>query len=180
MEERAVAARPGGGAGGRGAGKAVTPVPLRDVEAAQVARIGTGIAELDRVLGGGMVPGSLVLIGGSPGIGKSTLTLAALANIAASAPVLYVTGEESPAQVRLRAERLDAGALAVPIIAETDVSVIEATLEAERPAVCVIDSVQTMHDPALSSAAGSVAQVREATSRLMRVAKQRRIALFIV
>jgi DNA repair protein RadA/Sms len=158
----------------------VKPVPLREVEAGQVARIGTGIAELDRVLGGGIVPGSLVLIGGSPGIGKSTLTLAALANVARTGSVLYVTGEESPAQVRLRAERLGPDALAVPIVAETDVSVIEATLEAERPEVCVIDSVQTMHDPELSSAAGSVAQVREATARLMRVAKQRRIALFIV
>jgi DNA repair protein RadA/Sms len=148
------------------------------VEAEHVARMTTGIAELDRVLGGGMVPGSLVLIGGSPGIGKSTLTLAALANI--DAPVLYVTGEESAAQVRLRAERISPGALNVPIIAETDVSVVEATLEAERPAVCVVDSVQTLHDPSLSSAAGSVAQVREATARLMRVAKQRRIAMFIV
>jgi DNA repair protein RadA/Sms len=179
VEERAAPARSGGVGGGR-TSKAATPVPLREVEAAAVARLTTGIAELDRVLGGGMVPGSLVLIGGSPGIGKSTLTLAALANICRSHNVLYVTGEESPAQVRLRAERLDAHALAVPIVAETDVSVVEATLEAERPAVCVIDSVQTLHDPALSSAAGSVAQVREATARLMRVAKQRRIAMFIV
>jgi DNA repair protein RadA/Sms len=157
-------------------------VPLREVAAEQVARIGTGIAELDRVLGGGVVPGSLVLIGGAPGIGKSTLTLAALANINNSAKggVLYVTGEESPAQVRLRAERISSHALGVPIIAETDVSVVEATLDAERPAVCVIDSVQTLHDPALSSAAGSVAQVREATARLMRIAKSRRIAMFIV
>jgi DNA repair protein RadA/Sms len=157
-------------------------VPLREVEAEHVARIGTGIAELDRVLGGGLVPGSLVLIGGSPGIGKSTLTLAALGNLnnAAKDGVLYVTGEESAAQVRLRAERISPDALAVPIIAETDVSVVEATLEAERPAVCVIDSVQTLHDPSLSSAAGSVAQVREATARLMRIAKQRRIAMFIV
>src|SRR4051794_19140070 len=179
VEERAaVSAGRGGGARGRASAKAARPVPLRDVEAAHVARIGTGIAELDRVLGGGMVPGSLVLIGGAPGIGKSTLTLAALANI--DAPVLYVTGEESPAQVRLRAERISPGALSVPIIAETDVSVVEATLESERPAVCVIDSVQTLHDPALSSAAGSVAQVREATARLMRIAKQRRIAMFIV
>jgi DNA repair protein RadA/Sms len=162
--------------------KAAKPVPLRDVASEHVSRMGTGIAELDRVLGGGLVPGSLVLIGGSPGIGKSTLTLAALANLNNSAEggVLYVTGEESPAQVRLRAERICSDALSVPIVAETDVAVVEATLEAERPAVCVIDSVQTLHDPALSSAAGSVAQVREATARLMRVAKQRRIALLIV
>ncbi|MFL5895633.1 MAG: DNA repair protein RadA [Thermoleophilaceae bacterium] len=180
VEERAAQPVRAGGPGGGRAVKAATPVALREVEAAQVARIGTGIAELDRVLGGGIVPGSLVLIGGSPGIGKSTLTLAALANVAAAEGVLYVTGEESAAQVRLRAERLNAGALAVPIIAETDVSVVEATLEAERPRVCVIDSVQTLHDPSLSSAAGSVAQVRESTSRLMRVAKQRRIALFLV
>jgi DNA repair protein RadA/Sms len=190
VEERAVSAPRGGGLGGKASAKAAKPVPLREVAAEQVARIGTGIGEFDRVLGGGIVPGSLVLIGGSPGIGKSTLTLAALANIAtgrasAAAPgpaagALYVTGEESAAQVRLRAERIAPAALSVPIIAETDVSVIEATLEAERPAVCVIDSVQTLHDPALSSAAGSVAQVREATSRLMRVAKQRRIAMFIV
>ena len=176
MEERAAPAR--AGSGGARASRAAKPVPLREVAAEQVARIGTGIAEFDRVLGGGIVPGSLVLIGGSPGIGKSTLTLAALANI--DGPVLYVTGEESAAQVRLRAERISPGALDVPIIAETDVSVIEATLESERPAVAVIDSVQTLHDPALSSAAGSVAQVREATARLMKVAKSRRIALFIV
>jgi DNA repair protein RadA/Sms len=162
--------------------KAAKPVPLRDVASEHVSRMGTGIAELDRVLGGGLVPGSLVLIGGSPGIGKSTLTLAALANLNNSAEggVLYVTGEESAAQVRLRAERICSDALSVPIVAETDVSVVEATLEAERPAVCVIDSVQTLHDPALSSAAGSVAQVREATARLMRIAKSRRIAMFIV
>jgi DNA repair protein RadA/Sms len=175
VEEKTVSARTS-----TRSGRAAKPVPLREVEAEHVARIGTGIAELDRVLGGGLVPGSLVLIGGSPGIGKSTLTLAALANIARREGVLYVTGEESAAQVRLRAERIGSDALSVPIVAETDVSVVEATLEAERPAVCVIDSVQTLYDPSLSSAAGSVAQVREATARLMRVAKQRRIGLFIV
>ena len=173
--------RGGGGLGAKASAKAARPVRLREVKAEHVARIGTGIAELDRVLGGGLVPGSLVLIGGSPGIGKSTLTLAALANIASgTSGVLYVTGEESAAQVRLRAERIGPDALSVPIVAETDVTVVEATLEAERPAVCVIDSVQTLYDPSLSSAAGSVAQVREATARLMRVAKQRRIAMFIV
>ena len=175
VEEKTVSARTS-----TRSGRAAKPVPLREVEAEHVARIGTGIAELDRVLGGGLVPGSLVLIGGSPGIGKSTLTLAALANIARREGVLYVTGEESAAQVRLRAERIGSDALSVPIVAETDVSVVEATLEAERPAVCVIDSVQTLYDPSLSSAAGSVAQVREATARLMRVAKQRRIGLVIV
>src|SRR5215216_577399 len=179
-EKRAAApaGRGGGAATSRSAGGALRPVALGAVEAPSVERLSTGIGELDRVLGGGLVPGSLVLIGGAPGIGKSTLTLAALANI--DGPVLYVTGEESPAQVRLRAERISAKALNVPIIAETDVSVIEATVEAERPEVCVIDSVQTLHDPSLSSAAGSVAQVREATARLMRVAKQRRVAMFIV
>jgi DNA repair protein RadA/Sms len=183
VEERALSQARSAGSGRTTAAKAARPVPLREVAAEHVARIGTGIAELDRVLGGGLVPGSLVLIGGSPGIGKSTLTLAALANIASvapGAPVLYVTGEESAAQVRLRAERISSDALSVPIIAETDVSVVEATLEVERPAVCVIDSVQTLYDPSLSSAAGSVAQVREATARLMRVAKQRRVAMFIV
>ena len=180
VEERAVSSPRATGRGSAASGRAAKPVVLREVEKEQVRRIGTGIAELDRVLGGGLVPGSLVLIGGSPGIGKSTLMLAALANVASALPVLYVTGEESTAQVRLRAERISPGALDVPIIAETDVSVVEATLEAERPAVCVIDSVQTLYDPSMSSAAGSVAQVREATSRLMRVAKERRIALFIV
>src|SRR3954467_11711769 len=131
VEERAaVSAGRGSGLGGKASAKAARPVPLRDVEAEHVARIGTGIAELDRVLGGGLVPGSLVLIGGSPGIGKSTLTPAALAKN--GGPVLYISGEESPAQVRLRAERISADALDVPIIAETDVSVIEATLQAER------------------------------------------------
>src|SRR5438067_10881189 len=157
VEERAAALASSGGLGSARAGRPAAPVRLRDVEAAQVARISTGIAELDRVLGGGIVPGSLVLIGGSPGIGKSTLTLAAAANVVGGGPgLLYVTGEESPAQVRLRAERLGANALDVPIVAETDVSVVEATLESERPAACVIDSIQTLHDPALSSAAGSV------------------------
>ena len=131
------------------------PVPLGDVEAPKVARLPTGIGELDRVLGGGLVPGSLVLIGGSPGIGKSTLTSAALGNLAAAGrKVLYVSGEESAAQVKLRAERLGPHALGVPIVAETDLDAVLATLEAERPEVCVIDSVQVLYDPALTGAPG--------------------------
>src|SRR5215208_6236093 len=133
------------------------PVPLGEVEAPAVARLSAGIGELDRVLGGGLVPGSLVLIGGSPGIGKSTLTSAALGNLAGNGHrVLYVSGEESAAQVKLRAERLGGHALSVPIVAETDLEVVLATLEAERPDVCVVDSVQVLYDPALTGAPGSV------------------------
>jgi DNA repair protein RadA/Sms len=174
-------ARPAAPARTRGGGRALKPVPLADVQAPEVERLSTGIGELDRVLGGGLVPGSLALIGGSPGIGKSTLTSAALGNLAAGGrKVLYVSGEESAAQVKLRAERLGGGALAVPIVAETDLETVLATLEAERPDVCVIDSVQVLYDPALTGAPGSVGQVREVAGRIMRVAKQRGIATLLV
>src|SRR5919202_3076505 len=175
-EKRAAAPARGGGSGSssRSAGRALSPVPLRDVQAPRVERLGTGIGEFDRVLGGGLVAGSLVLIGGAPGIGKSTITTAALANLAAAGrKVLYVSGEESAAQVKLRAERLGAYALGVPIVAETDLDSVLATLEAERPDVCVIDSVQVLYAPALTGAPGSVSQVREVAGRVMRVAKER-------
>src|SRR5688500_11058564 len=116
---------------------------LADVEVAEAARIGTGVPELDRVLGGGLVPASLVLLGGEPGVGKSTLLLSALAAIARDRRALLVTGEESTAQVKLRAERLG-GAERVEILAETELEAVCATLERERPDVCVIDSVQTL------------------------------------
>src|SRR4051812_37819869 len=173
VEERpAAAAKP------RRAARGAQPVPLGDVRAAPVKRLFTGISELDRVLGGGVVPGSLVLLGGSPGIGKSTITAMALGRLAAAGrSVLYVSGEESAVQVKLRAERLGADALRVPIVAETELEVVEATLEAERPDVCVIDSVQTLHAGGLSGAAGSVGQVREVAGRLARVAKERGVAV---
>jgi DNA repair protein RadA/Sms len=172
----------GGGADARRRAAPVTPVALADVEAVEHDRLSTGIGELDNVLGGGIVPGSLVLIGGAPGIGKSTLTTMALANLcAAGRRTLYVSAEESAAQIRLRAQRLGGGeALAVPVIAETDLHTVLATLEQERPEVCVIDSVQTLHSVDLSSAAGSVAQVREVAGEIMRVAKQLRIAVLLV
>ena len=157
------------------------PVPLQEVRAEAVARLVTGIGELDRVLGGGFVPGSVVLLGGSPGIGKSTLTGMALGNLAAAGRrVLYVSGEESPEQVRLRAERLPDGALRVPVLAETDLDVVLATLEQEAPEVCVIDSVQTLHAGELTGAAGSVGQVREVADRITRLAKSRSIAVVLV
>ncbi|GAC1320943.1 MAG: DNA repair protein RadA [Thermoleophilaceae bacterium] len=164
-----------------GAARALKPVVLAEVDAPHVARYSTGVGEFDRVLGGGVVPGSLVLLGGSPGIGKSTITAAALANLARDGrSVLYVSGEESAAQVKLRAERLGERALRIPIIAETDLDTVVATLEAERPEVCVVDSVQTLHSRALSSASGSVAQVREVADRMMALAKRRGIAVILV
>jgi DNA repair protein RadA/Sms len=149
------------------------------VEAVDADRITTGVAELDRVLGGGLVPASLVLVSGDPGIGKSTLLLMALRAMSAEHTVALVTGEESAAQVKLRADRLG-GAGDVRVLAETNLDLVCATLEEERPAVCVIDSVQTLYAPDLGSAPGSVAQVREAAGRLLRVAKEEGIAVFIV
>ena len=166
----------------RSAGQPVTPVMLGEVAALDHERLSTGIGELDNVLGGGIVPGSLVLIGGAPGIGKSTLTTMALANLVATGHrTLYVSAEESAAQIRLRAERLHTGqALNIPVVAETDLQAVLATLELERPDVCVIDSVQTLQSGELSSAAGSVAQVREVAGEIMRVAKALRIAVLLV
>src|SRR5213079_792293 len=142
-------------------------------------RISSGVPELDRVLGGGLVPGSLVLLGGEPGVGKSTLLLSALASISRDRRALLVTGEESVAQVKLRAERLG-GAGEVEILAETELEAVSATLERELPDVCVIDSVQTLYAAELGSAPGSVAQVREAAARLLRVAKEAGVATILV
>src|SRR5436190_7374212 len=152
---------------------------LVDVDADEAERIHTGVDELDRVLGGGLVPASLVLLGGEPGVGKSTLLLSALAAISRERRALLVTGEESVAQVKLRAERLG-GAGNVQILAETELETVCETLRAERPAVCVVDSVQTLHATELGSAPGSVGQVREAASRLLRVAKECGVATILV
>jgi DNA repair protein RadA/Sms len=185
VEERRTRRAPDAGAAPRSAWSArdaVAPVPLGAVAAVGNDRLSTGIGELDRVLGGGIVPGSVMLIGGAPGIGKSTLTTMALANLlAAGRRTLYVSAEESPAQIRLRAERLRRpSALEIPVIAETDLHAVLATLEAERPEVCVIDSVQTLHSVELTSAGGSVAQVREVAGETMRLAKALGIAVLLV
>ena len=152
---------------------------LVDVDAEESARISTGVDELDRVLGGGLVPASLVLVGGEPGVGKSTLLLMALGAVSQTRRALLVTGEESVAQVKLRAARLG-GCERVEILAETELDAVCATLERERPDVCVIDSVQTLYAAELGSTPGSVAQVREAASRLLRVSKEAGVATFLV
>jgi DNA repair protein RadA/Sms len=181
VEERVAEPVSAGGRLSRRSAKAAKPIQLAEVEAPALARFKTGIGEFDRVLGGGIVPGSLVLIGGAPGIGKSTITGGALGNLAAAGHnVLYISGEESPAQVRLRAERLGEHALRVPIIAETDLETVVATIEAERPDVCVVDSVQTLYADGMTGAPGSVGQVREVAGRLMRVAKERQVAVILV
>jgi DNA repair protein RadA/Sms len=135
------------------------------------ARRSTGIGELDRVLGGGMVAGSLILLGGDPGVGKSTLLIQALAGLAAGGRVLYATGEESIAQTALRARRVGAAAAALSVVAETDVERILGHAQARPPAVLAVDSIQTMYTPLLDSIPGSLAQVRECASRLMQFAK---------
>ncbi|MEN3341665.1 MAG: hypothetical protein V7644_1069 [Actinomycetota bacterium] len=167
---------------GQAAHATAPPKPLLrlvDVQAEAAERISTGVPELDRVLGGGLVPASLVLVGGEPGVGKSTLLLMALKAMSARYRALLVTGEESVAQVKLRAERLG-GAGQVEILAETELDVVCETLRTERPDVCVIDSVQTLYSADLGSAPGSVAQVREAAGRLLRVAKDSGVATVLV
>jgi DNA repair protein RadA/Sms len=167
----------------RGSSPAAAAKPLLrlvEVEAEEAERIPTGVPELDRVLGGGLVPASVVLVGGEPGVGKSTLLLNSLKAVSdAGRRVVLVTGEESKAQVKLRADRLG-GAGAIEILAETELETVCATLERERPDVCVVDSVQTLAAAELGSAPGSVAQVREAAARLVRVAKENGVAIFLV
>ncbi|HWG08635.1 MAG TPA: DNA repair protein RadA [Solirubrobacteraceae bacterium] len=168
-------------AAGRGRRPTLAARPLGDVGTTPLRRMSTGIGELDRVLGGGLVPGSLVLLGGSPGIGKSTLTNMALGHLQDSGcRTLYVSGEESAEQVRLRAERLGPGALKVPILAETDLETVLDAIAAEGPAACVIDSVQTLNSGELSGAPGSVGQVREVAGRIMELAKARGTAVILV
>lgn len=165
--------------------KTATVQRLADIEASDVPRFTTGVGEFDRVLGGGLVAGGVVLIGGDPGIGKSTLLLQSLAQIASERRALYVSGEESGAQIALRAQRLallEPGAKAsdLQLLAEIQLEKIQAVIEVERPDVAVIDSIQTIYSEALSSAPGSVAQVRECAAQLTRLAKQSGTAIIMV
>jgi DNA repair protein RadA/Sms len=166
------------GYSGDGIGGAVQR--LADVSVAREIRTNTGLQELDRVLGGGLVEGSVVLIGGDPGIGKSTLLVQTLAELSGRLNALYVTGEESPQQISLRARRLGLHCDALHLLAETCVERILAAGQAQQPRVMVIDSIQTMYTELLQSAPGAVAQVRESTAQLVRYAKQAGAAVFLV
>ncbi len=169
-----------GGAGPSRRGDAA-PVRLADVSGGDTARWATGVDELDFVLGGGIVPGSLVLIGGEPGIGKSTLLLQVAARLQASGrSTLYVSGEESAAQVRLRADRLGAGAGDVVFLGETELGSVLRRVEDDAPDVLVVDSIQTTYTEELEGAPGNVGQVRECAARLQRVAKEKGVAVFLV
>ncbi|SHK99497.1 DNA repair protein RadA [Desulforamulus aeronauticus] len=157
------------------------PVPVTDVIITQEERYSTGLTELDRVLGGGLVPGSLVLVGGDPGIGKSTLLLQAAAALAARiGKVLYVSGEESAQQIKMRAERIGALQGELLLMAETDMSLVEKVIKESKPRAVILDSIQTVYYPEVSSAPGSVSQVRECTGILMRIAKGTGIPVFVV
>ncbi|MFO7651018.1 MAG: DNA repair protein RadA [bacterium] len=157
------------------------PVKLSDIAAQSARRIPTGTAELDRVLGGGLVPGSMLLIGGEPGVGKSTLTLQICDRLArAGTGVLYVTGEESAEQVRLRAERLGCDTAGISILCAIELDDIIAAVEETSPGLLVVDSIQTVYRSTLTSAPGSVGQVRECTAELVRLAKSRALTTFVV
>ena len=153
---------------------------LGDVEAQDVERTPTGIEEFDRVLGGGLVEGGVVLIGGDPGIGKSTLLLQALAHLSANKKTIYISGEESAQQIALRARRLQLDSRSVQVLTEIQLEKIQAVLLAEKPFVAVIDSIQTIYSDALQSAPGSVAQVRECAAQLTRLAKRSSIVVIMV
>ncbi len=168
-------------AGARKSGGRTRPVRIRDISLEEEARTLTGIGELDRVLGGGIVKGSLILIGGDPGIGKSTILLQTCRNLAAmQRKVLYISGEESLQQIRMRAERIGELCDSLFLLAETNLGDIREVIETEKPDVCVIDSIQTMYSEEISSAPGSVSQVREATAILLLLAKSLGISIFIV
>lgn len=163
------------------AGKRAVPQRLSEVTQTAQERIGSGIGEFDRVLGGGIVPGSLVLVGGDPGIGKSTLLLQ-MSSILSEAghAVLYISGEESPQQIKLRADRLDKPSGKLLLLAETSLDAVEAVIEQQKPEIVIIDSIQTMYREDIQASPGSVSQVRETTGSLLRIAKGKGITIFIV
>lgn len=183
-----VVAAPGGGKSGSDRGTALArggqaaAIPLSQVQAEDAQRLVTGSSELDRVLGGGIVPGSLMLLGGEPGIGKSTLLLEVAGDVALSTggEVLYVSAEESAQQVKLRAERLGIATDQLLLLPETEIEAVVEIADQMRPALVIVDSIQTVASSAVSSVAGSISQVRDCTLRLMQLAKGRHIPIFVI
>jgi len=181
VEEARTPARKARNALAAAAAGGARPQRLSELSPAQTKRLLTGIAELDRVMGGGLVPGSLLLIGGEPGIGKSTLMLQVCSLLSrAGSPVLYVTGEESAEQVRLRADRLGVDLERLYVLCAVEMGEVVAAIEELSPAFLVVDSIQTVFSAGLASAPGSVGQVRECTAELLRQAKRRRLTVFVV
>src|SRR3990172_3075300 len=166
---------------------AVKPIPISEIESCYEKKLISGIAEFDRVLGGGIVPGSLILIGGDPGIGKSTLMLQTAIELAQLGAVLYVSGEESPAQIKMRADRLAGEAEPTKqstnqlfLLTETNLDAILQHIQSLAPRVLIIDSIQTVYDPAVESSAGSVTQLRECADRFRQLAKSSGLAIFLI
>lgn len=179
VEEVTAAAPSPKARGPRSEATAVEVIPLREVTVMKEARIKTGIGELDRVLGGGIMPGSVILVGGDPGVGKSTLMAQICARLVGH-PILYITGEESLHQIKLRADRLGVIHDTIYLLSETNLDLIIAALKAQQPTLAIVDSIQTIYDPDVESAPGSVGQVRECTAELVQLAKREGISLLIV
>jgi DNA repair protein RadA/Sms len=181
VEEVAERRTGGSGRAGKSGGKDLTPMPLSQVSVAHAERMSTGMDELNRVLGGGLVRGSLVLVGGDPGIGKSTLLLQVCRSLAADGRrVWYISGEESLQQIRIRAERIGSFSDNLLLLCETNLNDITEAMRRSKPDIAVIDSIQTMYSEEISSAPGSVSQVRQATSAFMQMAKAEQITIFVV
>jgi DNA repair protein RadA/Sms len=160
--------------------KSTKPTTLNSVEGKEAIRISTGVGELDRVLGGGIVKGSLVLLGGEPGIGKSTLILQICDKMKGEGKVLYVSGEESAEQIKIRADRLNIKNEDILFLGETDIDIIAEAIQEINPKLVIIDSIQTMYSDEITSAAGTVSQVREITARVMKICKQQNITTIII
>ena len=180
MEETAIAPKPGVGRKISASREALPATPLKDISSGKVDRLATGSTEFDRVLGGGVVPGAVMLLGGEPGIGKSTLLLQTAAQLSQHGTVLYVSGEESNEQIGLRAQRLKVNADSLSLVASTDADAVIQTILSAGPAAVIIDSIQTMATDQYASGAGSITQVREVATRLGAVAKSQRIPIILV
>ncbi len=180
MNEEIISEAPKGGHKATTIGSSAKPSLLQEISISEEIRIPTGFQELDRVLGGGIVPGSLVLLGGDPGIGKSTILLQMCGNLDKSKKVLYISGEESPRQIKLRADRLRIDSQNLKIYSETNMTNIISCIYQEQPDILIVDSVQTMFNPDISPAPGSVSQIRDVAATMMRIAKEESIATFLV